>query len=252
LNPKLELPSEREMEKRLDSVLKVIYLLYNEGYKPTQGSQVINKDICDEAIHLGKLLEASELSKNPMIHALIALMLFQTARFSTRMGENGELIPMKDQDRSKWDQGLILNGVYHLNKSADSKHPSDYHILAGIAYNHCIAPDYESTDWKQILKLYDIQIAINPTPISNLNRVVAVAKVYGAQRGLEDLAKLHETFKDYYLMHAIRGELLFESGRNEDAIDALLEAIKTVKNNSEKKFIEKKLSELNKKEKTAS
>lgn len=204
-----ELPEGDDLAPRLDGVLAAIYLLFNEGYKASSGDRLLREELCQEAIRLGALLVTHPAGRTPRSHALLALMLLTAARFPARLDEQGELLRLDDQDRSKWDQRLIAQGLLHLGQAAAGTELSEYHLQAGIAALHCLAPDYASTDWEKILLHYDELMRLKPSPIIGLNRAVAVAHLHGPQAGLDALSELpqREKLDQHYLLYTVTGEL---------------------------------------------
>src|SRR5688572_28078724 len=171
-----EIPAGEELAQRLDGVLQTLYLLFNEGYKASTGDQLIREALCHEAIRLGGLLAEHPAGNRPRTHALLALMLLNGARLKARLDQDGNILRLKEQTRSTWDQAMIARGLFHLMQSMAGDEISEYHLQAGIAACHCAAKDYESTDWPQILSLYDRLVEINDSPVILLNRAVALAK----------------------------------------------------------------------------
>ncbi|MBC8011766.1 MAG: sigma-70 family RNA polymerase sigma factor [Burkholderiales bacterium] len=204
-----ELPEGEQLAPRLGGVLATLYLLFNEGYKASSGDRLLREDLCREAIRLATLLVAHPAGDTPAAHALLALMLFNAARFPTRVDEQGELLRLDVQDRAKWDHALIDRGLRHLVVAAQGEELTEYHIQAGIAACHCLAPDTASTDWARILGHYDELLRIKPSPVVALNRAVAVANLHGAQAGLDAIAAMpgRERLDSHYLVHAVTGEL---------------------------------------------
>ncbi|WP_420577521.1 RNA polymerase sigma factor [Ekhidna sp.] len=240
---KLNLPSADEIEKRLDIVLKIIYLLFNEGYKSAEGDNLIRQDLCEDAIRLNGVLLESEICDTPSTNALMALMHFHASRFSARVDEEGNVISLEDQDRSRWDQQLIQQGLNYLNNASENGSMNEYLIQAAISANHCQAATFKETDWKNILSLYDLQLQLSPTPIVELNRVVALEKVHGPLLGLKEIERLEATqfFEEYYLFYAIKSEMLKKMGSMEDARTALERAVLLAKNEREKVYLLSKL-----------
>jgi len=190
-------------------VLAALYLLFNEGYKASSGDRLLREELCDEAIRLTSLLAAHPAGRTPRSQALLALMLLTSARFPSRLDENGALIRLDDQDRGKWDQTLIGRGLQHLVAAAEGRELSEYHLQAGIAAIHCTSADYASTDWALILRHYDELNRLKPSPVVALNRAVAVAHLRGPQAGLDAIAAIpqRERLESHYLLHAVIGEL---------------------------------------------
>jgi RNA polymerase sigma-70 factor (ECF subfamily) len=187
--------------QRLETVQQVLYLMFNEGYKTTESKDLINKDLCYEAIRLGKLvLPLGDDAVVSNTHAMLSLMFFNAARFNARTTEAGEIISLEHQDRSKWDRALISEGYYHLGESRKSNKLSKYHLEAGIAAIHCSAENFEQTNWEQIQFYYNLLIQTDNTPIIALNRTVAVYYVSGVQDALRELNKITDTrFTGHYL-----------------------------------------------------
>jgi len=204
-----ELPEGANLAPRLNGVLGTLYLLFNEGYKASSGDRLLREELCREAIRLASLLVAHPAGRTPRSHALLALMLLTSARFPSRVNDQGDLLRLDAQDRSKWDQSLIERGLSHLVEAAQGDDLSEYHLQAGIAAIHCTAPDAASTDWARVLAHYDALLRIKPSPIVELNRAVAVAHVHGAQAALDVIAAIprRERLESHYLLHAVRGEL---------------------------------------------
>jgi RNA polymerase sigma-70 factor (ECF subfamily) len=204
-----ELPEGADLTPRLNGVLAALYLLFNEGYKASSGDRLLREELCQEAIRLASLLVAHPVGRTPRSHALLALMLLTSARFPSRVNDQGDLLRLDAQDRSKWDQSLIERGLQHLVEAAQGDELSEYHLQAGIAAIHCTAPDAASTDWQRILAHYDALLRIKPSPIVELNRAVAVAHVHGAQAGLDAVAAIprRDRLESHYLLHAVVGEL---------------------------------------------
>ena len=209
-----EIPTGAELGQRLDGVLPSLYLMYNEGYKASGGDKLVREDICQEAIRLTGLLVEHPVGNRPKTHALLALMLLNTARIPTRVDDEGNLLRLQEQDRACWNQPMIARGMFHLAQSAAGGEISVYHLQAGIAACHCSARDYASTDWTQILSLYDRLVELDGSPVVALNRAIVIANLRGPKAGLEALAAIRdlETLNTYYLLHAVLGE--FESRLN--------------------------------------
>lgn len=243
---KLLLPPANEIEKRLDMVLKIIYLLFNEGYKSAEGANLIRRELCEDAIRLIRVLLESEICNTPAANALIALMLFHTSRFEARTDDEGQVITLEDQDRSKWNHQLIEQGLLYLDRASADNAVNEYLIQAAISATHCRAETFEETDWENILALYDLQLQISPSPIVELNRVVALEKVHGSILGAKEIERLEATqfFEEYYLFYAIKSEMLRKLGNNEDAKEALEKAIMLTKNDKEKQHLTNKLMKL--------
>src|SRR5437762_9742374 len=204
-----EIPAGDELSRRLDAVLQTLYLLFNEGYKASSGDHLIREDLCLEAIRLTSLVVEHPAGDQPRTQALIALMLFNAARLPGRIDQEGNILRLKEQDRSIWNQAMITRAVQHLNLSAAGNEVTPYHLQAAIAACHCAATDYQATDWQKTLSLYDQLLKLDASPIIALNRAVAVANVHGAQAGIDAVHSIPRgtQLNSYYLLYAVLGEL---------------------------------------------
>ncbi|WP_273568883.1 RNA polymerase sigma factor [Maribacter halichondriae] len=231
------------LKSRLNIVLKIIYLLFSEGYATTSGENLIKKDICLEAIRLALLLSNNKYCNRPDVHALIALMCFHVSRFDARIDDQGEMVDMEHQNRNLYNKDLIQEGIRHLEDASVPSDPSDYHLQAAISYYHCTAPSFEETDWKRILKLYDLQLQRQYSPIVELNRIVPLHKVFGPNAAVGALQNFERSsyFIKNALFYAIRAEVLYELKNLKDSRKAIKEAIKLTHNELEKKHLSKKL-----------
>jgi RNA polymerase sigma factor (sigma-70 family) len=238
-----EIPSGSELSFRLNGVLQTLYLLFNEGYKASSGETLVKKDLCYEAIRLAVLLTEHSLANLPRIHALIALMLLNGARLPTRTDNQGNILRLKEQDRSQWDRAMIARGMFHLLQSAEGDEASDYHLQAGIAACHCAAKDYESTDWPKILSLYDRLVEFDDSPVIALNRAVAVANVHGPMAGIEAVEAIRHRGKlsSYYLLYAVLGELEAQLNHPQTAADHFRSSLRLTEIRSEQMFLSKRL-----------
>jgi RNA polymerase sigma-70 factor, ECF subfamily len=227
-------PGETDLPKRLRSVLAVVYLIFNEGYAASSGDGLVREDLCMEAIRLGRLL-VELMPRDPEVLGLLALMLLIHARRPARASSQGALIPLTDQDRTLWDPTLILEGHRIVQYCLSLNQPGPYQIQAAINAVHDAAPTPESTDWRQILALYDQLLAFGPNAVVALNRAVALAEVDGPAAALDVLGTLD--LSRYYLYHAIRADLLRRLGRVDEAIRAYDEAIARTGNEAEREFM---------------
>lgn len=234
-----ELPEGADLAARLDGVLAALYLLFNEGYKASAGDRLLRVELCQEAIRLASLLIAHPAGRTPRSHALLALMYLTAARFPSRLDEHGELLRLDDQDRSQWDQTLIERGLVHLAEAAQGSELSEYHLQAGIAAIHCMAPDYASTDWARILRHYDELHRIKPSPIVALNRAVAVAHLHGPQAGLEAIAAIpqRDRLESHYLLHAVIGELQWRLKDHPAAAESFRRALRLAQVGPEQHYL---------------
>ena len=202
-----EIPDPVDARDRIDSVLEALYLLFNEGYDAHDGDRLVRDELCFEAIRLGELLIRSPAVRTPEVHALLALLCLQASRLPARLDENGEVVLLRDQNRSRWDRELIGRGVRHLSEASSGDRLTSYHVQAAIAAAHTLAADDASTDWEYILDLYDRLLLVSPSPVFELNRAVAVAHVHGPARAIEALLPLLEypAMRRYYLLPAMLG-----------------------------------------------
>ncbi len=240
-----EIPGGPELTARLNGVLQTLYLLFNEGYKASGGERLIREELCHEAIRLTNLVAGHVAGNRPQTHALLALMLLNAARLRARTDSEGQILRLKEQNRSRWDKSMIARGMFHLAKSAHGNEISVYHLQAGIAACHCAAPDDKATDWAQILSLYDRLVELDASPIVALNRAVAVANVHGPAAGLSVLKPLRDRkeLKSYYLLYAILGEFEAQLGHREIAAGYFRRALKQTAIASEQHLLRKRLRE---------
>lgn len=212
----LRVPEEHELADRLDGVLTVVYLAFNEGYLTTGGTQASRRDLADDAIWLATLV-ATSLPRQPEPLGLLALLVVQHARAAARFDGAGRLVLMRDQDRSLWDATAIAEGMRLLARAAELRRPGRFQVQAAIAACHAEAPSWEATDWPQILALYDLLARHDRSPVVRLNRAVALAHVEGPEAALAAVDELTPVLDGYHLLHAARGELLRGLGRNAEA-----------------------------------
>jgi RNA polymerase sigma factor (sigma-70 family) len=238
-----EIPAGDELSSRLGNVLQTLYLLFNEGYKASSGDSLIKEDLCREAIRLTSLLAAHPAGNQPRTHALIALMLLNAARLPARTDAEGNILRLQEQDRSSWNQEMIARGMQHLSESAAGHELTSYHLQAGIAACHCAATDYESTDWRKILSLYDRLLELDGSPVIALNRAVAVANVYGPQAGIEAVAAIRDAsqLSSYYLLYAVLGEFEKQLNHFQAATDNFRKALELTELTSEQSFLSERL-----------
>jgi RNA polymerase sigma-70 factor (ECF subfamily) len=234
-------PGEAELPTRLGPVLAVVYLIFNEGYTASSGDGLMREDLSAEAIRLGRLL-AELLPDEPEVLGLLALMLLIDSRRRSRTTPGGDLVLLADQDRSLWDRDLIAEGQEIVRRCLRRNQPGPYQIQAAINAVHSDAPTAADTDWRQVLQLYDQLLAVTPTPVVALNRAIAVAEVEGALPALAEVDRLD--LGDYYLVHAIRADLLSRLGRNVEASEAYESALGLTFNAAERRFVERSLRAL--------
>jgi RNA polymerase sigma-70 factor (ECF subfamily) len=243
---KLEVPRPGELADRLDSVLEVLYLMFNEGYAASSGDELVRHDVCHEAIRLAELLADHPAAGAPKAQALSALLLFQGARLPARVDAAGELILLEEQDRSLWDGGLLSRGLLRLRRSAAGAALSAYHLEAEIAACHAFAASFVETDWPRIVECYDALLERGASPVAAVNRAVALAHLRGPQAGLAALDELSRAspLDRYYPLHAARGELLQRLGRAVEAAEAYRAALALGPSEPMRRFLAKRLAGL--------
>ncbi|MDH4564718.1 RNA polymerase sigma factor [Pseudomonas sp. BN411] len=239
-----QVPALAELPERLDNVLRVIYLVFNEGYSATSGDSLTRTDLSAEAIRLARLL--LELLPDPEVMGLLALMLLHDSRRTARANADGELILLDEQDRTLWDRAQIAEGLALVTQALASRRVGVYLLQAAISAVHAQAPDAASTDWGQIVGLYDVLQRLVPSPVVTLNRAVAVAMHDGPEAGLAEVDALLESgeLRDYHLAHAARADFCRRLGRKDEARAAYHSALALVRQEPERRFIEKRLREL--------
>jgi RNA polymerase sigma-70 factor (ECF subfamily) len=231
-------PAEADLPDRLEAVLAVVYLIFNEGYTASAGDQLVREDLCAEAVRLGRLL-AELMPDEPEVLGLLALMLLVCARREARTTADGALVLLTDQDRRLWDRALIDEGQGLVRRCLRQDRPGPYQVQAAINAVHSDASDVETTDWQQIVQLYDHLLALVPSPVVALNRAVAVAEVRGPGAALELLDELD--LDGYYLFHAVRADMWRRLGRAEEAAEAYRAAISCAGNAAEREFLTERL-----------
>jgi RNA polymerase sigma-70 factor, ECF subfamily len=232
-------PGHADLPDRLRSVLAVAYLVFNEGYAASEGDALVREDLSAEAIRLGRLL-ADLMPDEPEVTGLLALMLLTEARRPARTGPDGEIVLLADQDRSRWDAGLVAEGQALVRRCLRRNAPGPYQIQAAIAAVHSDAPDASSTDWGQIVQLYDQLTAFDPGPVVALNRAVAVAELDGPGAGLELVDGLAADLDRYHVFHAVRADLLRRLGRSAEARAAYDTAIAHAANEREQDLLRRR------------
>ncbi|SDS49333.1 RNA polymerase sigma-70 factor, ECF subfamily [Pseudomonas sp. Z003-0.4C(8344-21)] len=241
-----QVPSLKELPERLDSVLRVIYLVFNEGYSASIGLELTREDLTREAIRLGRLL--MELLPEPEVMGLLALMLLHESRRPARTSPSGELVLLDDQDRALWDAGLIAEGCALVERALSPRRFGPYCLQAAIAAVHAEAPNAAQTDWVQIVGLYDVLLRALPSPVIELNRAVAVAKRDGPLAGLSLIEGILQRgdLQDYHLAHSARAEFCRQLGRVDEAREAYQRALALTRQEPERRFIEGRLLALEK------
>lgn len=235
-NIELEVPIGNELLDRLDDVLRVIYLLFNEGYNSTSTDLVIKKDLCEEAIRLGHLLINHSVTNQPKCRALLALMYFQASRFDARIDDEGNIVLLQFQNRHKWNKELISNGFYFLNQSSEGNEISEYHIEAAIASYHARAESFEATHWQAILVLYRMLDQIKPSPIVKFNQAIAIGFVENPQKAIEALLSIEGLENNQYYQSAL-GDFYTKLNDAQNARQHYEKAIKLTKSKAEWKLI---------------
>jgi RNA polymerase sigma-70 factor (ECF subfamily) len=239
-------PGTNDMPERLGAVLTVIYLIFNEGYASTRGGPHVRTDLCQEAIRLGRLVRTlTSPQPPPEVSGLVALMLLHDARRDARLDPAGDLVILEEQDRTRWNQPQIAEAL-PLVEEAFQGEPGPFALQAAIAALHCEAARSEDTDWPQILRLYDLLARLQPSPIVSLNRAVAVAMAVGPRPALALIDALDAAgdLDDYHLLYSARADLLRRMGSMEEAAKAYTQALALVANDSERRFLERRLREV--------
>jgi RNA polymerase sigma-70 factor, ECF subfamily len=244
-----EVPTPQELPERLDAVLQVIYLVFNEGYSAAAGAEVTRAELTGEAIRLGRLL--TELQPDPEvpkpeITGLLALMLLQESRRAARTSPAGELILLENQDRSLWNREQIAEGVALLEKALKSRRFGPYTLQAAIAAVHAEAESVAATDWRQIVAIYDQLVRIQPSPVVHLNRAVAIAMHDGPEAGLAhiDAVLAHGELANYYLAHSARADLCRRLGRTAEARSSYEKALALTQQEPERQFLKERIRQL--------
>ena len=239
------------LAERMEGVLAVLYLIFNEGYASTSGDALIRQDLCAEAIRLARVLveliaSEADLPDEPEATGLLALMLLHASRRAARVDAAGDLVLLEDQDRTLWNWADIVEGMELLDAALAQRRPGPYQIQAAISALHAEAPTADETDWRQIALLYARLVHMTPSPVVELNQAVAVAMAEGADAGLEmlDRLRLGETLAHYHLYHAARADLLRRAGRYEDAAASYRAALRLCQNRIEQRFLQRRLAEV--------
>lgn len=236
-------PPAELLPERLDALLAVIYLIFNEGYVSTGGDVPIRQELCSEAIRLCRIL-VELLPSSAEARGLLALMLLHDSRRETRLDAAGELVLLQAQDRTHWDQTKIKEGLAILEEALTQKNPGPYQVQAAISALHAQAPTAEETDWRQIAALYDTLAAMHPSTAVEVNRAVAASMAWGAGVGLEILLRLESQADTYYPYHVARADLLRRTNQREAAADAYERAIALCGNTAERAYLERRLAEM--------
>jgi RNA polymerase sigma-70 factor (ECF subfamily) len=239
-----QVPSSEELPDRLGAVLQVVYLVFNEGYSASSGASLTRHDLSGEAIRLGRLLV--ELLPEPEALGLLALMLLHESRRAARTSSEGELVLLSEQDRSRWDRVLVDEGTALVRRALAARRPGPYALQSAIAAVHADAPDPASTDWAQIVGLYDLLLETDPSPVIELNRAAAVAMRDGPAAGLALIEALlaRGDLADYHLAHAARADLCRRLGRTQQAAEAYRRALSQARQEPERRFLQRRLAEV--------
>ncbi len=240
---RFEIPTGDELLERIDSVYKVIYLIFNEGYSSTESEQMIRKDLCAEALRLCQILSEHPIGNMPKSFALLALMCFHSSRLDARIDDKGYVILLREQDRSQWNKALIAKGFEYLSLSSNGNEISEYHLEAGIASYYLAANSFEETDWENIMKLYEILEKINPSPVTLLNKSIISAQISGTKTALEELLRVKDLEK-YYLYHSTLAEFYKDLGNTDKARYHLQTAITLTQSKTDLSFLKTKLGKL--------
>ena len=239
------------LAERMEGVLAVLYLIFNEGYASTSGDALIRQDLCAEAIRLARVLveliaSEADLPDEPEATGLLALMLLHASRQAARVDAAGDLVLLEDQDRTLWNWAEIVEGMELLDAALALRRPGPYQIQAAISALHAEAPTADETDWRQIALLYARLAHMTPSPVVELNQAVAVAMAHGPDAGLEllDRLRLGETLAHYHLYHAARADLLRRAGRYKDAAASYRAALRLCQNRIEQRFLQRRLAEV--------
>ena len=237
------IPTVGELKIRMEPVLSSIYLLFNEGYNSTEKKELIRQDLIEEAILLCRLLTENVNTQLPEVFALMALMCFHSARSGSRLTPEGEIILLPYQDRAKWNRALIATGNDYMNKAAVGSSVSTYHLEAAIAYEHCIANNFDATNWQRILEWYECLCNISSSPIPLLNRIVAVMQLHGVHEALNELGLIRDKkrLEPFYLYHALLGEIYSRLNNPMLAKEYFEKAISLTKSAAEKKILKEKI-----------
>jgi RNA polymerase sigma-70 factor, ECF subfamily len=235
-----EVPADDELAERLETVLAVVYLMFNEGYSASHGRDLVRPDLCAEAIRLGREIVAL-LPAEREAQGLLALMLLNDARHATRTDADGALVLLEDQDRSRWDRAKIDEGSALVEHALRGGQPGPYAVQAAIAALHARAPSVRETDWGQIAALYDMLVRLHPSPVIELNRAVAIALADSLEKGLTLLDQID--LPGYHLLPAARADLLRRLGRHTEAVASYREALALAGNDPERRFLERRLAE---------
>lgn len=239
-----EVRDPAQVRSRLPSVLSAIYLLFSEGYHGAHPEQAVQEDLCHEAMRLGELLSRLPSAAGPQTQALLALFCLLAARLPARVGDDGNLLLLAEQDRNRWDRELLAEGLRWLGRSAEGEVLTAWHVEAAIAARHATSPDFESTDWASIRELYELLYRLRPTPVVALNRAIAVGMADGPEAGLRALSAIEDggRLARYPFLPAAKAEFELSSGRASQAAQWLQDAMRLARNPAEKALLARKLA----------
>ena len=243
---RFDIPTGNELKRRLDIVLHTIYLIFNEGYNSSSKTELIRKDLCEEAVRLAYLLKENSYTRHPKCMALLSLLTLQVSRFDARLDDSGGIVLLEDQDRTKWNHALIQIGMEYFEKSVGGDELTEYHIEAAIVAEHSISFDFATTNWKRILSLYDQLKTMNPSPAVLLNRAIVIGKIDGPQMAIDEIHSIPEINKlvhTHHLFAATLGELYRQAGKTNESAQFLQIAIALTHSPSEKALLQRKLDQ---------
>jgi RNA polymerase sigma factor (sigma-70 family) len=243
-NIELEVPVGEELPPRLDNVLKSLYLLFNEGYNSSNPDLLIRDELCSEALRLCYLLSENSTTNLPRSRALLALFCFQSSRLAARLDDQGNIILLKHQDRSKWNRELIQRGYHYIDEATDGREATRYHFEAAIASVHAAASSFENTDWKSIYDLYDMLYRMEPSPVVALNKAIASAYAISRENALKELLGI-KGLEKYYLYYASAGEMYLDLDKKTEAKTYFEQALKLTGSMSEKQLLLEKIRRCN-------
>ena len=237
----LEVPQSNELSSRVDTVLKSLYLLFNEGYKSSNPDKLIREDLCEEAMRLCFLLTQHSLTNLPRTKALLALMCFQASRFDSRLDDKGNIILLKHQDRSKWNRSLMSKGFELMEESTEPFEVTTYHLEAAIASQHATARSFEQTDWKSIYHLYEMLYQLQPNPVVAMNKAIASAYAISKQNALDELKQI-KGLENHHLYYATLGEIYFDLENKVEAKKFFTKALKLTSSSYEQQLLMSKIN----------
>jgi RNA polymerase sigma-70 factor (ECF subfamily) len=237
----LEVPQSHELSSRVDTVLKSLYLLFNEGYKSSNPDKLIREDLCEEAMRLCLLLTRHSLTSLPRTKALLALMCFQASRFDTRLDDKGNIILLKHQDRSKWNRSLMSKGFELMEESTEPFEVTTYHLEAAIASQHATARTFEQTDWKSIYHLYEMLYQLQPNPVIAMNKAIASSYAISKQNALKELQQI-KGLEDHHIYYASIAEVYFDLENKTEAKRFFKKALELTSSSYEQQLLISKIS----------